>query len=255
MNIFRKLRKQFAVDNQFLKYARYAFGEIFLIVIGIFIALQLNNWNDHRKNRELEASYYNRILDDFKMDRAVINTMMGRIDKRVETSRTLLLELDQQSKTKYYILNGLLKASRSDMFVPLKNTFTDLTSSGNLNILKDIELKNSLIKYYSDLENKLLHIKKNREKMVSGQYALGPVTQIGIYEFDYMQSVLDKEIIDTLAHVDWHKDPESEYYVNYQNFMILNIAMNIRIKNHLQIIDQKMELPFQLLIKKVNEKE
>ena len=46
---FRKIRKQFADDNKPLKYMRYAIGEIVLVVIGILIALQINNWNEQDK--------------------------------------------------------------------------------------------------------------------------------------------------------------------------------------------------------------
>ena len=46
---FRKIRKQFADDNKPLKYMRYAIGEIILVVIGILIALSINNWNEKRK--------------------------------------------------------------------------------------------------------------------------------------------------------------------------------------------------------------
>jgi hypothetical protein len=44
-----------AKSNQFLKYSRYAIGEIGLVVIGILIALQINQWNDYRIKRNLEA--------------------------------------------------------------------------------------------------------------------------------------------------------------------------------------------------------
>jgi hypothetical protein len=49
---FRKIRKKMADDNRPLKYMRYAIGEIVLVVIGILIALQINNWNEERKKRE-----------------------------------------------------------------------------------------------------------------------------------------------------------------------------------------------------------
>jgi len=52
INFFRKTRKKLADDNKFVKYSRYAIGEIVLVVIGILIALQINNWNEERKERE-----------------------------------------------------------------------------------------------------------------------------------------------------------------------------------------------------------
>ena len=45
INFFRKTRKKLADDNKFFKYSRYAFGEILLVMVGILLALQVNNWN------------------------------------------------------------------------------------------------------------------------------------------------------------------------------------------------------------------
>ena len=49
---FRKTRWRLASNNQFLKYSRYALGEIVLVVIGILIALYINNWNEERNKRQ-----------------------------------------------------------------------------------------------------------------------------------------------------------------------------------------------------------
>ena len=52
INFFRRIRQKLANENQFLKYSRYAIGEIVLVVVGILIALSINNWNEQRKERE-----------------------------------------------------------------------------------------------------------------------------------------------------------------------------------------------------------
>ena len=51
INFFRKIRKQLADQNKPLKYFSYAFGEIVLVMIGILLALQVNNWNEERKDQ------------------------------------------------------------------------------------------------------------------------------------------------------------------------------------------------------------
>lgn len=54
ITFFRKLRQQLLTQNKFSRYLLYAIGEIILVVIGILIALQINNWNEHQKLQEQE---------------------------------------------------------------------------------------------------------------------------------------------------------------------------------------------------------
>ena len=68
INFFRNIRRQLANENKFQRYFRYAFGEVALIMIGIFMALQLQNWNEKRKQEiQFKATLeqlYNTITDD-----------------------------------------------------------------------------------------------------------------------------------------------------------------------------------------------
>jgi len=68
IKFFRKIRQQLAYDNNVSKYMRYAIGEIVLVVIGILIALSINNWNEQRKmniaEKEILTSIYNSIAND-----------------------------------------------------------------------------------------------------------------------------------------------------------------------------------------------
>ena len=68
INFFRKVRRKFVDNNQFLKYSRYAFGEIFLVVIGILIALQINTWNGNRKNSKTEMKYIEGLILNVEND-------------------------------------------------------------------------------------------------------------------------------------------------------------------------------------------
>jgi hypothetical protein len=79
INLFRKTRKKMADDNKPMKYARYAIGEIVLVVIGILIALQLNNWNETRKSE-----------DQFKAVLQQIYTVIDQDAERLTTIRYVL---------------------------------------------------------------------------------------------------------------------------------------------------------------------
>ena len=74
---FRKIRKKMADDNRPLKYMRYAIGEIVLVVIGILIALQINNWNEIEKLKVRETN----LLKELKTN---LNTNIKNLEKDIE---------------------------------------------------------------------------------------------------------------------------------------------------------------------------
>ena len=70
INFFRRIRKKLANDNKPLKYMRYAIGEIVLVVIGILIALQVNNWNEDYKESLAIKNVLIEIKEDLIQDKA-----------------------------------------------------------------------------------------------------------------------------------------------------------------------------------------
>ncbi len=70
-----------ADDNKTLKYARYAIGEIILVVIGILIALQINNWNEHRKQINTQNAIYSIVKEDLLNDIAEFNKFITSFEE------------------------------------------------------------------------------------------------------------------------------------------------------------------------------
>ena len=64
IKFFRKIRQNLLAENKFRKYLVYAIGEIVLVVIGILIALSINNWNETNKDIEQERVYLNNLKED-----------------------------------------------------------------------------------------------------------------------------------------------------------------------------------------------
>jgi hypothetical protein len=79
--IFRRIRKKLADENKPVKYARYAFGEIILVVIGILIALQINNWNQSQKELNKEIQLYSEIYVDLKDESLRIEGHIEEVNK------------------------------------------------------------------------------------------------------------------------------------------------------------------------------
>jgi hypothetical protein len=105
---FRRIRKNLADKNQFLKYARYAIGEIVLVVIGILIALQINTWNEHRKERALEQDYYCRLLEDVMLDNQQVADLLNESLLLISYNQRQIM-LFQQIKEEIQTLTLLLK--------------------------------------------------------------------------------------------------------------------------------------------------
>ena len=68
IQLLRKLRRALVSENRWSKYILYASGEIALVVIGILIALQINNWNEERKESKLEAGFIELLAEDLQSD-------------------------------------------------------------------------------------------------------------------------------------------------------------------------------------------
>lgn len=77
IKFFRRIRQQLVSQNKLSKYLIYAIGEIVLVVIGILIALQLNNWNENRKLAALEVEVLQEIVQDLKDDIASLENDVG----------------------------------------------------------------------------------------------------------------------------------------------------------------------------------
>ncbi len=247
-----------ADDNKPLKYMRYAVGEIVLVVIGILIALSINDWNDQKKNEQAEVIYYCRILEDFELDKQRIDELKNESNYRIDMSQKVLLDLDSGAKDKHNIMNLFILATRSEVYEPRNVAFKDLISSGNLKLLNDITIKNSLIQFYSELENKQFQLKQNRDEITKKVFEFFfffhlltlPLKLVQFKIFEYVHELLDPEILQILTHDDWTKDKNSDYYKNLQQALLFNIAMADRKKQHLSAINSLMETSYQLLVKK-----
>jgi len=145
INFFRRIRKKMADDNKPMKYARYAIGEILLVVIGILIALQINNWNEDLKTRNKELTYLESIKTDLLLNVEELNNFLGLRDSCVVSCNKILdyyegeLELDLVDFN-FHSVNLMIWFP----FNQHDNTYRELLNSGNLAIISDKNIKNGL---------------------------------------------------------------------------------------------------------------
>jgi len=97
ITFLRKKRKQLAEDNKILKYLRYAFGEIILVVLGNLIALQINNWNKKRIDHNLGERYLLRLQNELTRDTTYLNSSFAATDKGIKNITHGIQECSQRN--------------------------------------------------------------------------------------------------------------------------------------------------------------
>ncbi|RAJ11763.1 DUF6090 family protein [Olleya aquimaris] len=147
IKFFRRIRQKLLSENKFSKYLIYAIGEILLVVIGILIALQINNWNETRKTEIVEIEIYKEIKVDLK---AVLGDWKSGIKTHSEYLENSIKLRDHIIKRKP--LNGdvssyLSNAHRDDQFFPRSVGLEALKSAG-LETLTNDTLRRKIITIY-----------------------------------------------------------------------------------------------------------
>jgi hypothetical protein len=139
-------------ENKFSKYLIYAIGEIILVVIGILIAISLNNVNENRKDSDREITFLLRLKDDIKQD---INDLSQKdsIAALRETTSNEALEVFYKANTVRDIItaDSLFKLTWSNILVNRK-TYDELLNTSGIYIIKNKELRNQLTEYYTFIE-------------------------------------------------------------------------------------------------------
>ena len=136
IKFFRKIRQQLLIENKTSKYFKYAIGEIVLVVIGILIALQINNWNEKEKGDRLARTYAKGLVRDLKQDTIKLKrTIQFQEEKNLGLNTLIKLNNKDVNKPSIndsiYILFMQNCLNISD-FKANQNTLTQLKNTGDL---------------------------------------------------------------------------------------------------------------------------
>lgn len=149
IKFYSKIRQRLLTENKFSKYLLYAIGEIFLVIIGILIALAINQKNTAKNNNELRDLYL------IQLNEETDQNLKELIDYKKSTIQQLT-ELDTLINilvSKEYDNPKLLSKSRTlysrQTFNPTTITYENLKFSGDLKLFNDIELRNSISETYN----------------------------------------------------------------------------------------------------------
>jgi hypothetical protein len=181
MKFFRNIRQNLLSEGKTGKYLRYAFGEIFLVVIGILIAIQLNTLKNKNDKRIEEINHLDNILSDLKQDRTELIKIIERRKAKAESAK--IMEGYYHSKkvdnlNDYYSnwTNVLYWEAHNPSFV----TFNELINSGKLSSLSNEKIKQLLLEIDYNY-NELFEVRKHMYDDYT-QYLYSPFADIVDYE-------------------------------------------------------------------------
>jgi hypothetical protein len=146
--------------NKTGKYLKYAIGEIVLVVIGILIALQINNWNENNKLEVKKQDYYQQLLEDLKKDKEFSVKTIELFNKRREEYENYQNEFYSTNLTPIEVYEKLRNLSLGSQPITFNsNTVESLQNSGEIVLIP------------SDIRNKLIDLKNFQNSIKSNQNA------------------------------------------------------------------------------------
>lgn len=181
LSFFRRTRKTLIENNKTLRYIKYAVGEIALVVIGILIAIQLNDWKEERNNDLREKEFLKAINVEFKENRTQFDIILAHHREDMEhLDQIIALFPIKLEKPVFDSLKvHLEKTFASWTFNPSQGSINSLLNSSSFNLIKNDTLRDILISW-SDLESDY-----SEDEIYNKNYQIGAYDQYFSEHFDF----------------------------------------------------------------------
>ncbi|MDX5585155.1 MAG: DUF6090 family protein [Aureibaculum sp.] len=207
IKFFRKTRFDLMEQNKTGKYFKYAIGEILLVVIGILIALSINNWNENQQHKKAESQYYQNIKRQITEDKQEIIGNINYNNDYLSQYKFGIQIIEENDKSRLdtlgYIALNLMKYS--DVYIQ-GNIYETMVNSGEIKLLKNPDIIEGLRK----LEEIYMYINKmedlHRDLLLNGEV---------INNLSNMLKFVSREVIQT----------DELYSIKFQNFIISFIGI------------------------------
>ncbi len=187
------------MENKTGKYFKYAIGEIVLVMIGILLALQVNNWNESRKGSKMGDQFLEGISDDIKKDIILIDIVM---DLNRE-SLSIISSIDsvfhnnpiyEAEKFPYYFgrpdtLGFVQVFYRPDSFRPTNGTYNSLIADGKTTLIKNKDLFEKIQRIYNEDHQR---VDSNYDVIKSLETSIGLAYPYEKQKWSYIDLILAK---------------------------------------------------------------
>jgi hypothetical protein len=256
IKFFRKIRFNLIGTKETGKYFKYAIGEILLVMIGILLALQVNNWNTEKQNRHVERNYLKNLKADLEVDLNNLDSLSKDRTKKAESAFKLLKLPGATSIKELISLDSLYyNVFVWTSFIPRTTTRQELISSGQFNLIHSDRIK-ALILILNQQNDQIVvqreHMRREYDHYLYDRTTANRTIFVG---FDFETSIKTGEkILDatlTNAQLDLYFN-ETEFI---QNDRVIENGLKLAAGNNLFLkgLYEKMKQDIEVLIKLINE--
>ena len=188
IHFFRSIRKKLIGENRIRKYLIYAIGEVFLVVVGIMLALYFDNLNTQKENSKKEKWYLTNIIEDIEFQKVILKDMKRHCLESIAVGKSILKDFNERkSFVKIDSLNDKLNfLIETYSFPNTNNTYSELISSGQLNLITNKMLSIDIINYYLSSQGSYDDFKNNVDNIFYPEVypTIKKLCQITMYDED-----------------------------------------------------------------------
>lgn len=199
IKFLRKIRQKLLSEGKTGKYLKYALGEILLVMIGILLALQVNNWNEARKDRIEEQVLYKSLINSLESDLEDVNGKISIVDKALKAQKIFMANSFDRIQKDYDIaqiedlLYALSESSRS--FFPNYGLYNKISNNNQIDLIQSTDLQMKIIELYEQFYKRYNDIDLNIEQQSIFSLYTNFFSKIQNYARDYGRYEIDFEIL------------------------------------------------------------
>ena len=199
LHFFRKIRRELLAKNNFFRYLKYGIGEIILVVLGILIALQIDNWNESRKSQESKVRYLRELKSEFAENLKLVNQSIETYE-HIKTSSAKLLSYTgaKRMEISEVELAEILNTSFAinHRYIPSPSIIQDLVNSGILASLNNDTLRIQLARWPVILES----TKRKEDEIIEQRDAIIELLMLKTPFLDLLKIDGSGNLYDPLSH-------------------------------------------------------
>lgn len=237
LRLFRKLRGNTLNAGNSKLYLLYAVGELFLVVAGILIALQINNWNELRKTELLEFQFLENLHEDLVADTLYYNLRIEHAEYTIEDFYRFIHQAYHKQNSFDEYREILPSDWPSQNLILETPTYEELKNTGMMDIFQNKRIKNLIISLYQDYERAAAHISD-----------MNDLTRVEFYKFTgvvakpVFTDIFDQEHM--FDNLDWEyiNDPHSELFKQVESTAMLYSFKHRVFRDHCENLHARTSL-------------